>query len=480
MEINNVKGTHDIFGGEASAYSQVEAIMKNIAELFAFMEVRPPVIEHSEVFVRGVGESSDVVRKEMYTFLDKGNRSLTLRPEFTAGIIRLMVQNKLLITNELPLKVYYDGPVFRYERPQLGRYRQFNQFGVEAVGNNSPLCDLEVILLAYTILTSLGLENVTIKINNLGDENSRVAYRQALRDYFKDLLPKMCPDCQSRYELNPLRILDCKVPEDQKLVKGAPKLSAYLSEVSKKRFETITSYLTSLGIPYELDDNLVRGLDYYSETVFEFHYTSGKGNDYGAIGGGGRYDKLVKEFGGPELSGIGFSFGIERVVSILRDDGIIPSDIPGVDLAFYVIPVGEKAQFTAHAIATNIRLLGYSADVCFDDIKLAAMFKRADKKGAKYAIIIGEEEINNHKVIIKNLATKEQIEVDQEDFENKIVELMEEHSHNCSCGCHDDHGDCGCECHDDHEECDCCEGEDCDCDCHDGEECSCGCHEEKK
>ncbi|HKM10246.1 MAG TPA: His/Gly/Thr/Pro-type tRNA ligase C-terminal domain-containing protein, partial [Bacilli bacterium] len=158
----------------------------------------------------------------------------------------------------------------------------------------------------------------------------------------------------------------------------------------------------------------------------------------------------------------------------------IPSDIPGVDLAFYVIPVGEKAQFTAHAIATNIRLLGYSADVCFDDIKLAAMFKRADKKGAKYAIIIGEEEINNHKVIIKNLATKEQIEVDQEDFENKIVELMEEHSHDCSCGCHDDHGDCGCECHDDHEECDCCEGEDCDCDCHDGEECSCGCHEEKK
>ncbi|HNX15787.1 MAG TPA: histidine--tRNA ligase [Bacilli bacterium] len=462
MEINNVKGTHDVFAGEAAAYSQVEALMKNIAELFAFMEVRPPVIEHSEVFVRGVGESSDVVRKEMYTFLDKGKRSLTLRPEFTAGIIRMMVQNKLLFTSELPLKVYYNGPVFRYERPQLGRYRQFNQFGVESVGSNSPLCDLEVMVLAYTILTSLGLENVTIKINTLGDEASRDAYRQALKEYFKDSVAKMCPDCQSRYEMNPLRILDCKVPEDQAIVKGAPKIDQYLSEASKERFKIITEYLDSFAIPYEFDNTLVRGLDYYSETVFEFHYVSEKGNDYGAIGGGGHYDKLVKELGGPDMPGIGFSFGIERIVSILRDNNLIPDDIPAFELSFYVIPVGGKAQLMAHTLATNIRLLGYSADICFDDIKLAAMFKRAEKKGAKYAIIIGEDEINKHKVIIKNLVSKEQIVVVQEDFEDKIVEIMEDDSHHCSCGCHD--GD-DCDCHD----------EDCDCDCHDG---SCQCHDE--
>lgn len=478
MEINNVKGTHDIFAGEASAYSQVEAMMKNIAELFAFMEVRPPVIEHSEVFVRGVGEGSDVVRKEMYTFLDKGNRSLTLRPEFTAGIIRLMVQNKLLVTNELPLKVYYCGPVFRYERPQLGRYRQFNQFGVEAVGNDSPFVDLEVILLAYTILDTLGLENVTIKINNLGDEESRLAYKEALREYFKGLLPKMCPDCQSRYELNPLRILDCKVPADHALVKSAPKLKDYLSEESKKRFATIIGYLDTLGVHYEIDDTLVRGLDYYSETVFEFHYVSAKGNDYGAVGGGGRYDKLVKEFGGPDMSGVGFSFGIERIISVLKDDGHIPADMPAFNLSFYVIPVGDKAHLTAHAVATNIRLLGYSSDVCFDDVKLTTMFKRAEKKGAKFAVIIGEDEMNNNKVIIKNLETKEQIEVAQEDFENKIIDLMSEHDHNCGCHEHAHDGDCDCGCHDhDKESKCCCSG---DCDCEDGEECDCECHEEKK
>lgn len=447
MEINNVKGTHDIFGGEANAFAQVEAIMKNIAELFAFSEVRPPVLEHSEVFVRGVGESSDVVRKEMYTFLDKGGRSLTLRPEFTAGIIRLMVQNKLLSTSELPLKVYYVGPVFRYERPQLGRYRQFNQFGVESVGHNSPMCDLEAIVLAYTILTSLGLENVTIKINTLGDEASRDAYRVALKDYFKDYVQDMCEDCQSRYELNPLRILDCKVESDQKIVKGAPKMSNFISAPSKERFNFITKSLESLEIPYEVDDTLVRGLDYYSETVFEFHYTSAKGNNYGAIGAGGHYDKLVKELGGPDLPGVGFSFGVERIVSVLTDDGIIPENMESLPLSFYVMPVGENAPLPASLLAHRIRMLGYNVDVCFDNVKMSAMFKRAEKKGAKFALILGDDEIKNQEVVIKNLASKEQITIKQDDLEDKVVELLEEEEHECSCGCHDGHHDEHCECH---------------------------------
>lgn len=460
IEINNVKGTHDIIGGEAVAYSGVENLMKSIAELYGFNEVRPPVLEHSEIFVRGVGESSDVVRKEMYTFSDKGGRSLTLRPEFTAGIMRLIVQNKLLATSELPLKSYYVGPVFRYERPQLGRYRQFNQFGVESVGHASYMADVEVIALAYTILQSLGLVNVKVKINTLGDEATRNAYREALKTYFADKIDNMCPDCKSRLELNPLRILDCKVPEDQEIVKGAPKMSKYLSKESKDRFDLVLNELKKMEIPYEIDDTLVRGLDYYSDTVFEFHYTSSQGNNYGAIGAGGHYDKLVSEMGGPDLPGVGFSFGVERIVSVLTDDNLIPSDLAN-NLDFYVMTMGEKARAVALNVATATRLLGYKCDMCFDDVKLGNQFKRAEKRGAKFAIILGDNEIDNNKVIIKNMKTQEQIEIDKQEFEDRIVELMEQasHEHTCGCGCEHDHeeGECCCGGEHHHEHGCCCE-----------------------
>ena len=423
MSIINVKGTHDVIGCEADSYTYVENMMEQIASFFAFQQVRPPVLEHSELFVRGVGESSDVVRKEMYTFDDKGGRSLTLRPEFTAGIMRLIVQNKLLATSELPLKCYYCGPVFRYERPQLGRYRQFNQFGVESVGHASPYADVEVISLAYTILVNLGLQNVKIKINTLGDEASRNAYRTALKEFFKDKIENMCPDCKMRYEINPLRILDCKVPEDQEIVKDAPKMSAYISEESQKRFQCVLKALEELEIPYEVDDTLVRGLDYYSEVVFEFHYLSNKGNNYGAIGAGGHYDKLVKEIGGPDLPGVGFSFGIERIVSVLADDDLLPEN-NGMHLDAYVMPIGEESQEYALNVANEIRMLGYSVDMCFDNVKLGNMFKRAEKKNAKLAIIVGEEEIKNNKVIIKNMQTQVQITIDLEEIGSKCDELL--------------------------------------------------------
>ena len=424
MGIINVKGTHDIIGGEAENYSYVENVMSQIASFFAFKQVRPPVLEHSELFVRGVGESSDVVRKEMYTFDDKGGRSLTLRPEFTAGIMRLIVQNKLLPVSELPLKLYYCGPVFRYERPQLGRYRQFNQFGVESVGHASPYADVEVISLAYTILQSLGLQNVTIKINTLGDEASRDAYRAALKDFFKDKVENMCEDCRMRYQINPLRILDCKVPSDQEIVKDAPKMSAYISEASSKRFSQVLESLKAMDIPYEVDDTLVRGLDYYSETVFEFHYVSNKGNDYGAIGAGGHYDKLVHEIGGPDAPGVGFSFGVERLVSVLCDDGLLEqADLP---LDAYVMPLGIESQKNALMVANELRVLGYRVDMCYDDVKLGNMFKRAEKKQAKLAIIIGEEEIKNEAVVLKNMETKEQITVSLEDLGNKVDEILME------------------------------------------------------
>ena len=424
MGIINVKGTHDIIGGEAENYSYVENVMSQIASFFAFKQVRPPVLEHSELFVRGVGESSDVVRKEMYTFDDKGGRSLTLRPEFTAGIMRLIVQNKLLPISELPLKLYYCGPVFRYERPQLGRYRQFNQFGVESVGHASPYADVEVISLAYTILQSLGLQNVTIKINTLGDEASRDAYRAALKDFFKDKVENMCEDCRMRYQINPLRILDCKVPSDQEIVKDAPKMSAYISEASQKRFSQVLESLKAMDIPYEVDDTLVRGLDYYSETVFEFHYVSNKGNDYGAIGAGGHYDKLVHEIGGPDAPGVGFSFGVERLVSVLCDDGLLEqADLP---LDAYVMPLGIESQKNALMVANELRVLGYRVDMCYDDVKLGNMFKRAEKKQAKLAIIIGEEEIKNESVVLKNMETKEQITVSLEELGNKVDEILME------------------------------------------------------
>ncbi len=422
MSVINVKGTHDVIANEAESYAYIEGVMSEIASFFAFKPVRPPVLEYSELFVRGVGQSSDVVRKEMYTFLDKGDRSVTLRPEFTAGIIRLIVQNKLLPVNELPLKFYYCGPVFRYERPQLGRYRQFNQFGVESVGHNSPFADVEVIILAYSILQSLGLENVTIKINTLGDEESRNNYRNALKDFFKDKVANMCEDCKNRYELNPLRILDCKVPEDQEIVKGAPKMSAYITPASKQRFAEVLETLKKMEIPYEVDDTLVRGLDYYSETVFEFHYTSRKGNDYGAIGAGGHYDKLVKELGGPDVPGVGFSFGVERIVSVLSDDGLLEEQ--GSRLDAYVMPLGIASQEHALNVATAMRLWGFKVDICFDDVKLANMFKRAEKKGARLAIIIGEEEIKNNKVIVKNMDTKEQEEVALNDLSQRCEDLL--------------------------------------------------------
>lgn len=420
--MNNVKGTHDVIGAEANSYAYVENVMSQIASFFAFQPVRPPVLEYSELFVRGVGEASDVVRKEMYTFKDKADRSVTLRPEFTAGIMRLIVQNKLIPVSELPLKLYYCGPVFRYERPQLGRYRQFNQFGVESVGHGSPYADVEVIALAYTILQSLGLENVTIKINTLGDSESRNAYREALKSFFKDKIDNMCEDCKMRYQLNPLRILDCKVPEDQEIVKDAPKMSAYINETSKKRFEAVIEALEELAIPYEVDDTLVRGLDYYSDTIFEFHYVSKKGNDYGAIGGGGHYDKLVKEVGGPDVPGTGFSFGIERIVSVLTDDGLLENE--AISLDAYVMPIGAGSQKAAVSIANELRLRGFRVDMCFDEVKLANMFKRAERKNAKLAIILGEEEIENNKVIIKNMKTQEQISVSGDEFADKCEDLL--------------------------------------------------------
>ena len=439
MEVKNVKGTHDVYLDESDAYSAIEGLMRSIAAVYAYKEVRPPVLEHTEVFVRGVGNASDVVRKEMYTFNDKADRSVTLRPEFTAGIMRLVVQNKLYVNNELPLKLFYCGPVFRYERPQLGRYRQFNQFGVESIGNDSPYNDAECIALAYTILQSLGLENVTIKINTLGDEETRANYRTALKNYFQGHIENMCEDCKSRFELNPLRILDCKVPDDRPIIDKAPMVNDYLSEASRNRFSKVLSTLEELGIPYEVDSSLVRGLDYYSETVFEFHYTSATGNNYGAIGAGGHYGKLMKDLGGPDYPGVGFSFGVERIYSVLKDDELLPELDEGLD--FYIMPLEEKVQEYAQAVAFALRSNGYVVDYCFDQVKMGNMFKRAANKKAKYAVIIGGNEMDSNSVIVKDLAKQEQVVYAVDELIEKVDAIFDrldececENGGECCCG----------------------------------------------
>jgi histidyl-tRNA synthetase len=414
-----VKGTHDVVLDEADRYTYIEELLKSEAEVFGFREFRTPIIEYSDLFVRSVGDSSDIVRKEMYTFLDKGDRSITLRPEFTAGIVRAMVEGKMFVNQDYPVKAYYVGPCFRYERPQQGRYRQFNQFGVETIGTSSPLRDVETITLAYLGLKLLGFENVELKINTLGDEKTRVAYRQALKEYFLPHISSMCEDCKARYETNVLRILDCKVDSDRILIEKAPKIGDYLTEEAKSSFEFIKSELDRAKIPYSLDETLVRGLDYYSGVVFEFHYTSKSGKNYGAIGAGGHYSNLVNELGGPNIEGIGFAMGIERLASVMEDDGLFDSDILAtIDL--YVMPLGGLDK-EALELAEKLRLFGFKTEVCLEDKGISQMFKKAERRGAKYALIFGKDELDKGTYNLKDLETKEQKSIGKD----KLIETLD-------------------------------------------------------
>lgn len=437
MSFSPVKGMHDIYGEDASEMEEVTNLLKEFAKMYAYKEFIPPIMEYTDVFSRGTGESSDIVRKEMYTFLDKGNRSVTLRPEFTAGLIRGVVSNKLY-AEDLPLKYFYCGPAFRYERPQLGRYRQFNQFGVECVGADSPLLDAETIIMAVQSLCVLGFENVTVKINSLGDEESRKAYREALKKYFSSYMDEMCEDCHERINLNPLRILDCKVEHDQEIAKGAPKIKDYLSEASEKRFYKTISYLNDMEIDYEIDENLVRGLDYYSEIVFEIHVKSKAGNDYGAVCGGGHYGGLVKELGGPDLPGVGFAMGVERIVSLLKDNGL-KKEQPYL-LDFFFMPVGgdEEVINSVFYLMQTTRLLGYSADMA-EGGKFSSMFKKAERKKAKFAFIVGSDELEKGVANIKNIETQEQITIDLNKLDEELDKLFEHDE----CECDDEN----CECH---------------------------------
>lgn len=426
---NVVKGTHDVILEEATKYSYVEEVLTKIATLYNYKEFRTPIIESNELFNRSVGESSDIVRKEMYTFLDKGNRLITLRPEMTASTIRSMVNAKLFANNDYPIKAYYLGPNFRYERPQQGRYRQFNQFGIECCGVNNFYRDVEVIALGYNALKMLGFTNLKLKINSLGDQETRNDYKKALTSYFGEKIEQMCEDCKERYTKNILRILDCKVESDQEIIKDAPTLDKFYSKNAKEHFDNVLKALDEIGIEYEIDHSLVRGLDYYTGVVFEYHYTSKLGKNYGAIGGGGHYANLIKEIGGPDLEGVGLALGIERLVNVMNDDNLFDSLEEGLDI--YIMPLGEKAISESNKIANFLRLNGYSCDICLESKNFGQMFKKAQRRNAKYALIIGDNELESKNVVVKDLALEKQETVANDDLLEYLDEKfdVEEHHH---------------------------------------------------
>ena len=404
------RGTKDYYKEECAKYDYIDTILKDVARLYGFERIQTPIFEHTDVFLRSVGESSDIVNKEMYTFQDKGGRSVTLRPEGTAGVARAFVENKCYATCEVPFKAYYSGPVFRYDRPQAGRYRQFHQFGFECIGLKNPFVDVEVIILAYQALKALGIDKFIFKINCIGDDESRENYKKALKEYFEPHLDELCEDCHVRFEKNPLRVLDCKIDGDKDVVKNAPKISKYLTESSKEYFVKVLSLLDKYQIPYVVDENLVRGLDYYTGTVFEIACLGPNGEDFGAIGGGGRYDNLIKEFEGPDTPSFGMAFGMERLLLIMDKYGLF-NESKLNNLFAYVMPMGEENLEYGAFICNYLRSKGYPCDIDYRTRSLKAMFKSVDKRHAEFAIIVGNEEKENMTVNVKNNETKEQVNI---------------------------------------------------------------------
>lgn len=416
--INIVKGTHDIYGDDMANYRSLYECFSNLAERYGFEEILTPTIEHTSLFARSVGEGSDIVSKEMYTFMDKSDRSITLRPELTAGVLRAVVTNKMTAQRELPLRLYYLGQCFRYERPQAGRYREFHQFGVEAVGVRFITEDLEVISLAKKCLELVGLDKVKIKINYLGGEESRVAYRNALKDYFKDHIENMCEDCKHRYEVNPLRILDCKVPDDRPIIEGAPKILDYLSVEDKEKFDFMVEALKTLHYDVEVDQTLVRGLDYYTGVVFELHSAFKEAPDFGALGGGGHYAKLLSELGGPELEGSGFSIGMERVISLLAalNRRVDPKETVDV----FAIGMTEEAIDQNFFLAEALRSMGVRVQMNHEVKSMKSLMKLANKLESKLLVILGEDELQNKTYTLKDLTTGEQKTLEYVDFFNEV------------------------------------------------------------
>lgn len=405
MAYQRPKGTNDILPGESQKWQKIEQTARNLFAQYQFHEIRTPIFEHIEVISRSVGDTTDIVTKEMYDFHDKGDRHITLRPEGTAPIVRSFVENKLFGPEfQKPYKVYYMGPMFRYERPQKGRLRQFHQIGVEVFGSDNPATDVETMAMALQFFRELGIKDLRLVINSLGDQETRIAYRQALIDYLTPFKEQLSADSNRRLLENPLRVLDSKDEKDKAVVANAPSILDYLSENAKNHFAQVTKMLDALNITYEIDSNMVRGLDYYTHTIFEIMSDDKKMGAQSTICAGGRYNQLVAELGGPETSGFGFAMGFERLLMILEAQGIqLAAENP---LNAYVVSLGEATNIEALQVVQSIRQAGFSAERDVMNRKAKAQFKTADKLQAQLVLTIGETELANGVVNVKNLATR--------------------------------------------------------------------------
>lgn len=423
MKLQKPKGTQDILPADSAKWQYVENVARETFKKYNYGEICTPMFEHYEVISRSVGDTTDIVTKEMYDFHDKGDRHITLRPEGTAPVVRSYVENKLFAPEvQKPVKVYYIGSMFRYERPQAGRLREFHQLGVECFGSKNPATDVETIAMAYQLFNTLGIKDVTLHLNSLGNTESRLAYRQALIDYLTPMRESLSKDSQRRLDENPLRVLDSKEKEDKVAVENAPSILDYLNEESQAHFDEVRTMLDSLNIPYVIDTNMVRGLDYYNHTIFEFITTIDKSEL--TICAGGRYDSLVEYFGGPETAGFGFGLGLERLLLVLDKQGI---ELPVEEnLDVYIAVLGSGANGKALELVQAIRYQGFKAERDYLGRKIKAQFKSADTFKAKTVITLGESEVESGQVNVKNNATREEVTVSFEELTKNFAAVLEQ------------------------------------------------------
>ncbi|MBR3499551.1 MAG: histidine--tRNA ligase [Selenomonadaceae bacterium] len=415
MLTNAPRGTKDILPSQAGAWQWLEEKIREVCALYSYEEIRTPTFEHTELFKRGIGEGTDVVEKEMYTFTDRGERSITLRPENTASVVRAYLQNKLFANAGL-VKLFYVGSMFRYDRPQAGRLREFHQFGVEALGEKNPAVDAEIILLAWEFLRSLGLTELKLKINTVGCPACRPIYRQKLTEYFTENADELCGDCRRRLEKNPMRILDCKVDALKDFMDDAPKIETCLCDDCREHFNALKKFLTAAGVEYEINPRLVRGLDYYTKTAFEIQYAPLGAQS--AVAGGGRYDGLIKEIGGDDTPAVGFAAGLERILLALELQGLVPAQ--DKKISAFVVAGGAAAEAYAFKLLTDLRREKISAAMDFGRKSMKSQMKAAAKSGAKFALIVGEDEVASSSVTVKNLETSAQEKIPREKIFEKI------------------------------------------------------------
>ena len=472
--IQRQKGCNDIYGREAKIWKYVDGVIDALMEKYNYTYIRTPMFESTELFHRGVGETTDIVSKESYDFEDKSGRKITLRPEGTAGVVRAYIENKLYGDANQPVKVYYNGTMYRYERPQAGRDRELTQFGMEILGTDDPMSDAEIISAAVNLYKMLGLKEIKVNLNSLGDNESRNAYREALIKYFKPHVKELCDDCQERLLKNPLRILDCKVDADNEILKNAPTTLDYLNDESRDRFEKVQEYLDIMQIKYEINSRIVRGLDYYNHTVFEIEAKVEGFGSNNVIGAGGRYNGLVSQLDGPETACVGFASGIGRLVMALELEKVKLPIVEDIDLFLMYVNDDEKKYATY--LAQELRMAGFIVDTEYTGRGLKAQFKQADRLNAKFICVLNSEDLDNNEVKIKNNKTKEEeiISLDALLYylDEKITSLDDDC---CGDGCC--HGDCDDKC--------CCDdgcGDDCCCDGRCGDDCCCdgGCSDDEE